>query len=101
MLCVPLMTLPFCMYGLPLVLHKVASNEARVVVTVSHASFPFKRKRCSGKVYIEEYRLNGEQRVCGIQEEQWSALASGDKIILFGDKSIFGFTYERYKVTNL
>jgi len=78
----------------PLYLHKLSNKEkTTILVEVQRISIPFAKGeifkvRCKGKT-VKAYGYYG--RICGIPKGTIDGLYEGNKLILTGEKSRFGF----------
>ncbi|WP_299803200.1 hypothetical protein [uncultured Shewanella sp.] len=82
--------------GLPVLLHSFTADKAVVIATIDDKRFGYYSRTCDGGLYLGGYRFWGNDYICGIKKEDWDSYQSGDKLALYGDKSLFGFTYQKY-----
>ncbi|ABZ77481.1 hypothetical protein Shal_2932 [Shewanella halifaxensis HAW-EB4] len=82
--------------GLPVLLHTLLAEKAVIVATIDDKRFGYYSRTCDGGLYLGGYRFWGNDYICGIKKEDWDSYQSGDKLALYGDKSILGFTYQKY-----
>lgn len=93
---VPFMVVPSFYKGLPVVLNFIVGKPEKIVVTVLKKPAGYYKKRCSGGLYLSEYRSFTNDKICGIEEGDWRKIQMGDKLELIGKGSIFGFSYKSY-----
>ncbi|MEO2269097.1 hypothetical protein V1358_17495 [Pseudoalteromonas sp. YIC-656] len=87
--------------GIPTTLHYLSyslADDATMVVTIEKKSSSYKQKHCNGSVLIKEYQLLFNNSLCGLSSFDWHWVSPGDKLTLHGKQSIFGFSYDGYKV---
>ncbi|GIU38114.1 hypothetical protein L2719_07225 [Shewanella schlegeliana] len=82
--------------GLPVVIHTLLADKAVVVATIDDKRFGYYSRTCDGGLYLQGYRFWGNDYICGISKQDWDSYQSGDKLVLYGDKSLMGFTYQKY-----
>ncbi len=84
-------TLPLAR-GLPVALHYMTAEDGgEMVVTVEKKT---SRKHCRRGAYIEEFTYMFNNEICGISKKYWEQLEPGQKLLLKGPVSDFGFTYK-------
>lgn len=94
---VPLFLYTSIARGLPILLHHVLSAPGEMTVTIRSKASSFSTKNClSGGVRVEEYVYLMNDHLCGFKQAYWENFKPGDKLILQGKKSSFGFSYKRY-----
>lgn len=83
--------------GLPIFCHYLVSSPGEITVTVTAKASEYKTKGCSsGRVTLTEFGSIWNSDLCGLQQAHWQRLKPGDKLLLQGQKSIFGFSVKRY-----
>ncbi|MGS0682363.1 hypothetical protein ACVBIL_14510 [Shewanella sp. 125m-7] len=82
--------------GLPVLLHILLADKAIMIATIDDKHFGFYSRSCDGGLYLRGYRFWGNDYICGISKQDWDSYQSGDKLALYGDKSLMGFTYQKY-----
>ncbi|ABV88143.1 hypothetical protein [Shewanella pealeana] len=82
--------------GLPVLLHILLADKAIMIATIDDKRFGYYSRTCDGGLYLGGYSFWGNDYICGIKKEDWDSYQSGDKLALYGDKSILGFTYQKY-----
>lgn len=95
---IPIFIYPSIFKAVPATAHLFSSTSGNIEVTVSKRGSSYSSKTCNGGVYLQEYSLFMNTQICGIHKEHWNKLSSGDQLRLYGQKSPFGFTFERYQV---
>ncbi|WP_105258327.1 MULTISPECIES: hypothetical protein [unclassified Pseudoalteromonas] len=103
------LAIPYFVYiivamGIPTTLHHLSSplvEPATLVLTVKDKESSYRRTRCSGRMWFEEYQLLFNDSICGMYKPYWHILSPGDKVIFYGKKTVFGFSYEGYKLHTL
>lgn len=83
--------------GMPSIIHVLISSESSMKVTTLKRSSIYRSKHCKGKVYIQGYSLFLNDRICKIQKGVWNDLEHNDSLLLTGNSSFLGFTYNRYR----
>ena len=85
--------------GIPATLHFITAKDSEITVTVrkKHHTFLGGSNHCDGGVRLKEYKYFINDKICNITEFDWDRLEVGNKILLIGKKSPFGFTIEKYK----
>ncbi|MEZ9595902.1 hypothetical protein AB4298_14800 [Shewanella sp. 10N.261.52.F9] len=82
--------------GLPVLLHSFVADKAVVIATIDDKRFGYYSRTCDGGLYLQGYRFWGNDYICGISKQDWDSYQSGDKLALYGENSLFGFTYQKY-----
>ena len=95
---IPMLTVFAFSKGVPTVLHMATSQQGEMIVTVSKKPFSYSRKRCQGGVNLKNYTYFMNDEVCGLKRTHWGTVRPGDRIRLTGEKSMFGFSTEKYKI---
>lgn len=67
-------------------------------MTVRAKRNPYRSRDCSGKLWLDEYKYFANDFICGVKKEHWEMLESGDKLILVGMVSTFGFEFKGYTI---
>lgn len=98
-----LIGIPIILYGtlvkgVPAGLHYLVAEEGDMVVEVDHRAHSYSSKHCSGGVFVKGHDSFMNDEVCGLQEKDWASVEAGDRLQLFGRKSSFSFTYDRYLI---
>lgn len=98
---VPLFLYTAIAKGLPILCHHVLSAPGQITVTVQSKASSFSSKNCAaGGIRIQEYAYLMNDDLCGFKQSHWENFKHGDKLILQGKKSSFGFSYKRYALVN-
>ena len=84
--------------GIPLTEHYIFAKDAEIMLTVDRKGSSYYSKHCSGELYFREYPYLFNDSICGIQKADWEAIHAGQKIVLIGDQSHFGFVTKSYRV---
>lgn len=76
---------------IPSLLHIMISKPGKLIVSIDKKTHKT-RRNCHNGFKLKNYNnlLNGE--LCYLDNKMWSTLKPGDRLILSGNKSIFGFT---------
>ena len=91
---VPLLLTLLLERGIPIFLHHLFSKPSKKIVSIEK-KIDWHSLYCNHGVVLKDYdSFNG--RVCGLKEDVFHKVSSGDKIILYGNSSIFGFDYDKY-----
>ncbi len=81
--------------GIPIFLHQLIAKPSQKLVIVNRKIKGY-RKSCKNGVVIVGYSDTYNGRVCGLKADLIKKISKGDKIILFGESSLFGFSYHKY-----
>lgn len=84
--------------GLPRAINYFISEPGEITVTVRAKRNPYRSRDCSGKLWLDEYKYFANDFICGVKKEHWEMLESGDKLILVGMVSTFGFEFKGYTI---
>lgn len=95
---VPVLTVFAFSKGVPAVLHMATSQRGEMIVTVSKKPYSYSSKRCQGSVYLKNYTYFMNDKVSGLKQDHWLSIKPGDQIRLTGEKSMFGFSTEKYRI---
>lgn len=80
--------------GLPIFFHHVTKEPSQIEGVIEEkVSF----RRCRQGVQLKGYDYFSNGRVCGLSKDILDVAEYGDKLILIGEKSPFGFTYSSYR----
>lgn len=82
--------------GVPTVGHWLLAQPAQLTVTVAHKNSSYHQKYCTGGFEIAGEHAVFNQDICGLAEDDWSALHEHDQVLLMGSQSWFGFDYQQY-----
>ena len=92
---VPILSIIFLERSVPTTLHYFFSKPSEQIVTIEK-KIEGRRKFCDNGAIIKNYNsFNG--KICGLDDDIINKISTGDKLVLFGNSSIFGFTYDKYK----
>jgi len=81
--------------GVPIFLHQLIAKPSKKTVIVNKKIEGY-RKSCKNGVTLVGYSDTYNGRLCGLEADMLATISKGDKIILFGENSIFGFSYHKY-----
>ncbi|WP_105258326.1 MULTISPECIES: hypothetical protein [unclassified Pseudoalteromonas] len=103
--------IPFFVYfpiaiGIPTLLHHICypfANSTTLVLTIDRKGSSHKpgKWRCRGSIWLKEYQLPTNGNMCGMNSLIWGLLSPGDKITVYGKETVFGFSYDGYKLHTL
>lgn len=95
---IPLLMFMGICNGVPSVVHMLLPSEERaVVVTIDHKPSGYYNKGCNGEIFLQEF--DGLfSAVCGIHKDDWQQLKDGQKILLIGQRTMIGFSYNGYRL---
>lgn len=96
----PLLHVPAISKGIPAAIHHIVAKEAEQIVTVKKSAGSYSSKYCDGGVYVKEYDYFFNNEICGLARDDWKSLEKGSRILLIGEKSSLGFSYDRYSVSH-
>lgn len=92
---VPILSTIFLEMSVPAALHYFFSKPSEKIVIIEK-KLQGHRLYCHNGVILKGHdSLNG--RVCGLDDTTINKISSGDKLVLSGNTSIFGFTYNKYR----
>lgn len=84
--------------GLPFIGHYFTAHDAEMTLTIARKSSSYHQRYCSGRIEFKAYPYLFNDEVCGIQKADWETIQPGEKIVLIGKQSKYGFTVERYRL---
>lgn len=94
----PLFT-TFAIYkGLPPTLNYFLGEPGSIQVSVLGKYHTHNRINCKGKVWLAEYRAFSNNYFCGIHEDHWNKIKTGDRLLLKGKLSRFGIQIHGYSI---
>lgn len=94
----PLFT-TFSIYkGLPPTLNYFLGEPGSIHVTVRGKYRIHNTKNCKGMVLLAEYRAFSNNYFCGIHENHWNNIKTGDRLSLKGKLSRFGIQIHEYGI---
>ena len=92
---IPILSTIFLETSVPATLHYFFSKPSEKIVTIEKKLKGY-RQFCHNGVIVKYYDIfNG--RVCGLDDAIINKISSRNKLVLYGDYSKFGFTYDKYK----
>lgn len=80
--------------GLPALLHQFVSNDGFSIYRVEYKYSHYDIRGCSGGVRVNNGGLMNIE-VCDMPYNIWHGIKSGDDLLLSGQKSIFGLSYNK------
>jgi len=84
--------------GLPYIEHYLRAHEGEMLLTISGKGHSYRQRHCSGRIEFKDYPYLFNDEICGIQETDWDSIQPGQKILLIGKQSDYGFSVERYQL---
>jgi hypothetical protein len=94
---ITLITIPGTIKGIPLAYHLFCAREGSIKVSVEKKA-DYNKRYCRGGLYLNEYHYFMNNMVCGIQKTDFYDIKQNDQLILYGKKSLAGFTIKKYRV---
>lgn len=93
---VPIFFYSALLKGVPVLIHSLTYSSSEVHLKVRKKSYRYSVKHCrSGAIFIEGYDYFLNDKLCGFIKSDWESIAAGDRIILMGKVSKFGFTVNK------
>ncbi|KPZ70544.1 hypothetical protein AN944_02292 [Shewanella sp. P1-14-1] len=84
-------------YGHILLTWSGQSKEVELELTVDYVSSTYGSAYCAGAIRLKGYSHFANGKLCGVSRSIWSQLKSGDRIIVQGIKTYWGFEYTNLK----
>lgn len=83
--------------GLPTALHYLSAKASVQAFTVEKKYSHYEQAYCFGGIRLQEFQFYLNREICGLQKQDWQQLKKGDKLLLLGKRSPFGFTFKQYQ----
>jgi hypothetical protein len=90
---IPLLTIITLQKSIIVPLHIMTKSPSKMTVEIETS---ISTRGCRGGVKLLGYKKFMNGRVCGLRKDTLSKIRKGDRLVLKGEKSLFGFTYDAY-----